>query len=352
VRSRFLALGLIVLIGTMLISAGGCFTDSGSSGGGHPVTDVGEGDDQLIIYSGRKVKLFQPVVEAFNRETGIAVRIKNGKTTELAQAIIEEQRSPQADLFLAQEAGVLDKLRREGVLDPYKPEGFDRVAEDFRAPDGSWIGVSGRARVIIYNTELVSEGELPDSVFDLTDPKWKGRIAMASGLEASVVGWISSLRELVGDTETDDFLKGLTDNEIEVLANHSLVRKAVGKGEFAAGFVNHYYYHLEKAAGSPVGVIYPDQGTDDVGVLVNAAGAGIIKGAKNRDAAERFMDFLIQEETQDLFAEANFEYPTIVEVEANEALSLDEFKRSPVDLIDLGDKVDSTLDMLVDHDIL
>ena len=349
-RSRFLALGLLLLIGTLLISAGGCFNSGADSG--RIGFDVGEGDEKLIIYSGRKIKLFQPVIEAFNRETGIAVQVKNGKTAELAQAILEEKNRPQADVFLSQEAGILDKLRRLEVLQPYKPEGFENVAPDFRAPDGSWIGVSGRARVIIYNTDLVSEDDLPDSVFDLTSPEWKDRIAMASSLEASVVGWVSSLRTLVGATETEKFLKGLTDNNIEILANHSLVRKAVGKGEFAAGFVNHYYYHLEKATGSPVGVIYPDQGTDDVGVLVNAAGAAIIKGAKNQDNAKMFMDFLIDSEAQDLFARENFEYPTIEEVDANEALSLDEFKRSPVDLIDLGDKVDSTIDMLFDHNIL
>lgn len=321
------------------IIAAGCGNDSGPG--------ASEKKDQLIIYSGRKEKLFLPVVKKFEEKTGIEVSIKNGKTAELASAIIEEAGNPRADIFLAQEAGMLDRLRVEKVLEPYKPENFEKIPAEFRSPDGSWTGVSGRARVIIYNEDMVKPNELPDSVFDLTDPKWKGKIAMAASTEASVIGWISSLRLQKGEKFVRDFLTDLKKNDIEVLENHTLVAKAVGKGEFAFGFVNHYYYHIEKnKSKTPVNAIYPDQGTGDVGVLVNTSGVAILKGAKNQEAAKKFVDFLITPEAQDQFASSNYEYPTIPDVPAHEAKPLSEFKRANVDLKTLGKEVDKTLDLL------
>jgi len=347
---RTLAFSLVAVAIAFIVLASGCQTSS-TEGTSAKSRSGSKTAGPLVVYSGRKEKLFLPVVERFEKKTGIDVQLKQGATAELAATILEEQPNPRADIFLSQEAGFLDRLRREGALLPYKPKNFDLVEEDFRADDGSWIGVSGRARVIMYNKNLVKPADLPDSVFDLTDPRWKGKIAMASSREASVVGWISSLRLLKGDNFTREFLKELVENQITVLENHTLVRKAVGKGEFSLGYVNHYYYHLELKERAPVGVIYPDQGDDEVGVLVNVGGMGILKGAKHVEAAKEFLDFVTDPEAQDLFARNNFEYPTIPSVKPVDALPLDRFKRSPVKLEQLGAEVDKSLDMLEEQGI-
>jgi iron(III) transport system substrate-binding protein len=199
----------------------------------------------------------------------------------------------------------------------------------------------------MYNTGLVSEADVPQSVFDLTDAKWKGKIAIPSTTNSSFTAWVSSLRKLRGDDATKAYLEDLKDNDVEVLREHTDVRNAVGNGEFAIGLVNHYYYQLEKDEGSPVAVVYPDQGADGIGVLVNVAAASIVKGAPHEENARAFMRFLLGAEAQRIFAEINFEYPLVPGVSETRAdVKRGAFKESLVNLVELGAMNDSTLDML------
>jgi iron(III) transport system substrate-binding protein len=130
------------------------------------------------------------------------------------------------------------------------------------------------------------------------------------------------------------------------LREHTDVRKSVGRGEFALGLVNHYYYQLERAEGSPVGVIYPDQGTDEVGALVNVAAASIVEGAEHRENAEAFLKFLLSAEAQHIFAESNFEYPLVAGIDTVADVKRGAFKESDVDLHEMGKMNDDTLDFI------
>ena len=273
--------------------------------------------------------------------------VKYGSTAELGNALIEEKNNARADIFVGTDAATAEALRERGVFAAFTAEELSAIPAQFRADDGSWIGVSGRARVIMYNRDLVGEQDLPDSVFDLTDPKWKGKIAMPSTTNSSFTAWVSALRKLKGDDETRTLLEALKDNDIEVLNEHTDVRNAVGSGEFALGFVNHYYYELEKEEGSPVGVIYPDQAPGEVGVLVNVAAASIVEGADHRENAEAFMKFLLGAEAQRIFAETNFEYPLVEGVaETRAEVKRGDFRESDVSLVELGQMNESTLDLL------
>jgi iron(III) transport system substrate-binding protein len=307
------------------------------------VTEELTGD--LIIYSGRREPLLEPVIAAFTEATGIDVAVKYGSTAELGNAIIEEQGNPRADVFVGTDAATAESLRAEGVFATFAAPELQAIPAELRADDGSWVGISGRARVIMYNTELVSADALPDSVFDLTAEEWSDKIAIPSTTNSSFTAWVSSLRKLVGDDETRALLQGLKDNGVTVLEGHTEVRQAVGRGEFSLGLVNHYYYQLEKAEGSPVGVIYPDQ-EGGVGVLINAAAASIVEGAPNRENAEAFMKFLMGTEAQRIFAETNFEYPLIEGVETIADVKRGTFRESDVVLAELGAMNEETLDLI------
>lgn len=322
--------------------AAGCASAVQAPKGGESKNEA----SRLVIYSGRKEPLIKPVLDNFEKETGIKVTLRSGGASELANAIIEEQKSPGADVFIANDAGTMEMLREKGLLQPNGSPALKAVPEDLRAKDGAWTGVSARTRVIMYNTQLVKESELPKSIKDLADPRWKGQVAMAASSNESVIGHITALRLTMGDAGTGELLKSLMANRTQSLKGHTEVRKAVGSGEFKLGLVNHYYYHLQKKEGSPVGVIYPDQGEGQMGVPVNVAGAAIIKGAKNSEAARKFIDYLIKPGTQELFAKLNYEIPVVEGVPAGEARKLAEFKRTPVKLEQLGSELNKTINLI------
>lgn len=344
----------------MLLAACGGDDDDNPGAEPDPVADPTAGADpvaegtadlsgDLVIYSGRREPLFEPVAEAFEKATGVDVSVKYGSTAELGNALIEEKGNPRADIFVGTDAATAESLRAKDVFASFDAPELSAIPAELRADDGSWIGVSGRARVIMYNKDLVAEADLPDSVFDLTDEKWKGKIAIPSTTNSSLTAWVSSLRKLKGDDAARDFLEGLKDNDVTVLAEHTDVRNAVGNGEFALGLVNHYYYELEKAEGSPVGVIYPDQAAGEIGVLINVAAASIVEGAEHREQAEAFMKFLLTAPAQKIFAETNYEYPLVEGVAETAAeVKRGTFIESAVSLAELGAMNDSTLDLLED----
>lgn len=310
-------------------------------------TTLAQPSGELVIYSGRSEPLIVPLIQLFQQQTGIRVTLQSGAATALANLVLQEQPHPRADLFIANDAGTLEFLKLKDALQPYISEQIRKIPEQFRARDGSWLGVSGRSRVIMYNTKLLRPEELPKSVFELGDPRWKNKMAMATTRNESVIAWVTALRLVKGDAFTKEYLLKLKANGIVTLNGHTDVRKAVGRGEFALGLVNHYYYHLELRDGSPVGVIYPDQGPTDIGVLVNVAGAAIIKNAKHVREAQRFLDFLAAPEAQKLFAELNFEYPLLPGVPTAPGVRLLEtIKLMPVRLDELGKELEKTLKLL------
>ncbi|MEO6063119.1 MAG: extracellular solute-binding protein [Thermoflexales bacterium] len=303
---------------------------------------------KLVVYSGRSEPLIRPVIDAFKAQNPrIEVLLKAGSNSELANALIEERANPQADLFITTEVFTVQSLAQQGVFKSYRPAGADRLPAGSIGPDNSWVGLSRRARVIMYNTDLVANAELPKSIFDLTDPKWKGKIAAAGSTNGSTQAQIATMRQLLGDTETEKWLRGLLANKVIFFGGHTDVRKAVGTGEFALGLVNHYYYHLQVAEGSKVGIIYPDQGEGQVGVITNATAAGVVKGAPNAEAAQALMDFLVSEQGQNLFAAQNYEYPLLPGVALRQGVQpLDAFRLAKVDVASVARETKATFDLI------
>jgi len=313
-----------------------------------PLSPEAEVSGRLVVYSGRSEPLIQPVLDAFEaRHPNVEVLLKAGSNSELANALIEEQANPQADVFITTELFTVQSLAQQGVFQSYLPVGADKLPSEFLGPDNSWVGLTRRARVIMYNKDLVSENELPTSIFDLTDPKWRGQIAAAGSTNGSMQAQIASMRLLLGEQETETWLKDLIANEAAFFGGHTDVRKAVGAGEFKLGLVNHYYFYLQQAEGSNVGIVFPDQGEGQIGLITNATAAAVVNGASNAPAAQTFIDFLVSAEGQKLFAGQNYEYPLLPGVPLHaDVQQLDDFRLAEVDVVKAALEFEATFDLM------
>jgi iron(III) transport system substrate-binding protein len=301
----------------------------------------------LVIYSGRAEALIKPLIEAFETQyPDIEVALKAGNNSALATQLLEEQANPQADLFLTTELMTAQKMADEGVLQPYPPTDRATLPDGYHHPEWLWTALTLRARVIIYNTDLVKADEAPQSIFDLTDPKWHGQIAAAGSTNGGMQAQVAAIRQRLGDEKTDAWLKGLVDNGVTFFGGHTDVRKAVGAGEFKIGLVNHYYYHLQKAEGSPVAAVYPDQGAGQPGVFLNATAIGVVKGAAHAEAAEKFIEFLLSAQGQEEFAKLNYEYPVIANTPLHpDVRPLTDLRLAEYDFVTAAQSLENTLEM-------
>lgn len=334
-RNFFFGMFILVLLVSACASAAPTVSVDNSNIGETASTPDPEADvsGDLVLYSGRSEPLIQPVIDAFKAGyPKVNVLLKAGSNSELANALLEEQANPQADIFITTELFTIQTLAQQDILQSYLPAGADQIPAEFIGPGNQWIGLTRRARVIMYNSDLVSPDELPGSIFDLTDPKWQGQVAAAGSTNGSMQAQIAVMRQLIGEEATEEWLKGLIANEVTFFGGHTDVRKAVGTGEFKLGLVNHYYFYLQQAEGSHVGIIFPDQREGQIGLITNATSAAILKGSPNLPAARAFIDYLVSAEGQRLFAELNYEYPVLPGVMPREGVQpLDGFRLADVD---------------------
>ena len=299
---------------------------------------------EVVVYTSRAEALFKPVIEAFNAAyPDIKVTVLNGSNSELAARILEERANPKADVLINSDILTMENLAVEGVFAPNNSPAVMAVPADYRADDGSWVALTLRARVIMYNTDLVSPEELPKKMVDLADPKWKDALGSANSTNGAMMAQLVIMRNQLGEPATEAFIQGLLENNTQFFGGHTDVRKAVGAGELKLGLVNHYYYHLSKAEGAPVGVIYPDQEDGGLGLMVNSTNAGIIKGGPNPEMARIFVDFMLSPAGQKIYAERNYEYPIVPGVPLAEGVApLDSFRLNPFPLKTLRDELEPT----------
>ncbi|MDX6534524.1 MAG: iron(III) transport system substrate-binding protein [Gaiellales bacterium] len=332
--SAVAALSLIVFA-----AACGSGDSSGSAQGG---------DTKLVVYSGREEELVEPLFKKFEQKTGIDVEVRYGDSAELAATLAEEGGNSPADVFFAQDPGSLGAVEGQGMLAKLPATTLDLVPDRFRDPDGHWVGTSGRARVVAYNTDELTEAELPDSVLDYTDPKWKGKIGLPP-TNASFQAFVSSMVLSLGEERTRQWLEGIKANDPKLYEKNTPVVEAVAAGEIQVGFVNHYYLYLvkEEQPDAPVANDYLP-GTDP-GALVSVAGAAILESADHKDAAARFVEYLLSEEGQRFYVDEaeEAEYPVIPGIEPKAGLPpLDSLQGPKIQLDDLGAQLEKTLELL------
>ncbi|MGH2987160.1 MAG: iron ABC transporter substrate-binding protein [Solirubrobacterales bacterium] len=285
-------------------------------------SEPGSGDEPetpgITLYSGRIPPLIGPVIDDYEARTDRDVQVRFGDSGTLAATLVEEGENSPADVFFSQDAGSLDAVDAEGLLEPLPGDVLDRVPARFRADDGTWVGISARARVIAYNPEAVPEAELPASPLELAEPQWRGRVGWAP-TNASLQGYITALRQAEGDEVAREWLEGMVANETQVYESNIPVRDAIAAGEIDVGLINHYYVAEAKAEDPdyPVEVHFPP---DDLGSLVNTTGVGVLASSDEPDEALDFIRFLLSKHSQRYFAESSKEYPLVAGVEPDPSL--------------------------------
>lgn len=306
----------------------------------------------LTIYAGRSEELVGPLIDRFKSQTGLDVQVNYAGTTDLAATILEEGEASPADVFFAQDAGALGAVAAEGRLAQLPAETLGKVDGRFASDDGQWIGVSGRARVVVYDTRTVAEADLPTSIDGFTDPAWRGRIGWAP-TNSSLQSFVTAYRVLKGDAAAKAWLEGIQANQAKVYEGNDAVLAAVAAGEVEVGFINHYYLLrqlTEQGDEFPVRNYFLPGG--DAGSLVNVAGVGILTTAPNPVAAQAFVDFLLTAESQTYFATETSEYPLIDGIAADDRLpALTDIESPDIDLSDLSD-LEGTLRIMQEAGVL
>jgi iron(III) transport system substrate-binding protein len=340
-RRRLLSVAAVALLALASLSA--CASDDTATDTPPP---AGDEDVTITVYSGRNENLVGELFTRFTAATGINVDVRYGNTAELAALIEEEGANTPADLFYAQDAGALGALELAGRFIALPGDIINPVDQRFRSRTDAWVGVNGRARVIAYNHTLVDAADVPDSVFALTDPKWKGKVAWSSQ-NASFQAFVTALRITEGDDAAEAWLTGMIANDVVDFENNSGLLDGIARGEALLGITNHYYLYrtLNEDPDYPVTNKYLP---GDIGGLVNIAGVGVLRDSTKQAAALELARFLLSEDIQAWFAEETDapEYPLRDTVAASSQLpSLETINPPDVDLTRIAD-LQGTLELL------
>ncbi len=268
------------------------------------------GDDReaLTIYTGRTESLVGPLLERFSEENDVAIDVRYGDTNDLALLIgTEGDRSP-ADVYWGQSPGATAYLAGRDLLAPLPAETLATVAPGFEDRDGRWVGVSGRERTLVYNEDAVEAADLPQSVFDLTEPRYRDRVALAPS-NGSFQDFVTAMRSLEGEEATATWLREMADNGVKTYANNNAIVEAVGRGEVDMGLVNHYYNYRFLAEDPSLPSRNHQFRDGDIGNFVIPSSVSVLAASDDQETAQRFIDFLLTAESQAYFAQETFEYP-------------------------------------------
>lgn len=327
--SRALLLG--ALLGAALFAAG-CGFSSGGSGSAAGEPEV----EGITLYSGRIPAAIGPAVDMYEKRADRDVKVRFADTADLAATLVEEGGASPADAFFAQEPGAIAAVAGAGLLAKLPADILDRVPPRFRDPEGRWIGVTGRARVIAYNGEKLSEAELPRSPFGLTAPRWKGQVGW-SPASSSMQEYVTALRATYGDERTREWLRAMVANGAVSYPNNVAIRDAIAAGEIDVGLINHYYVAQAIAAEGPdypVDVYFPPGG---LGSLMLLTSVGVLDSSERKDEAFDFVRSLLSEPAQRFFTGSAKEYPLARGAKPDPSLEvpIDEIPVSRNDLVDV-----------------
>lgn len=306
ISRRLAALGLATALTAALV---GCGSSS------EPTTDAGQqaaGPQTVVLYSGRDEELVGPLIAQFEEATGHTVETRYGSTTEMAAQLLEEGDKTPAQVFLSQDAGALGAVAGAGLLTTLPDEVTGAVEPAYTSRDGSWVGLTGRARVIAYDGEKLSADEVPDEVTALTGPQWKGRVGIAP-TNASFQAFVTALRVTDGEAAAEQWLTDLKANDVKIFEGNGAILEAVDTGALEVGLINHYYWY---AAAAETGadamrarIAYGKPGTTSA--LVNVTGAGVLTGSEDDAAAQQLVAWLVGPQAQTYFVEQTHEYSLV-----------------------------------------
>jgi iron(III) transport system substrate-binding protein len=333
---------LVAALLAVALPLAGCgfSTEDTGGGGGDPETPG------ITLYSGRIPAAIGPAVDGYEADAERDVQVRFAETADLAATLVEEGDASPADVFFAQEPGAIAAVAEAGLLAPLPEDILRRVPARYRDPDGRWVGVTGRARVIAYDRRAVEEAELPRSPFGLAAPRWEGRVGW-SPASSSMQEYVTALRARYGDDRTREWLEAMVGNGAVAYPDNVAIRDAIASGEIDAGLINHYYVAQGIAEGGPdypVGVYFPPGG---LGSLMLLTSVGVLESSDRKEEAFDFVRSLLSASSQGFFTSSSKEYPLARGVEPDPSLSVPIAKIpvSGTELVDLTE-LQATIDLM------
>jgi len=298
----------------------------------------------LHIYSSRHYDTDEALYDDFTAQTGINIKRVDGKGDALIARLEQEGDLSPADLLITVDAGMLWRAEEAGLFQPINSEILNEtIPANLRHPEGQWFGFSTRARVIAYNTEKISEGEIT-SYQDLADPKYKGRVCVRSSSNIYNLSLLSSMIAQDGEQAATKWAQGVLDNLARKPQGGDTDQiKAVARDICDIALVNSYYlFRMQRSDAAEdkeivknIGVVFPDQ--NGKGTHINISGAGVVKHAKNKEAAVKFLEYLTSKTAQAYFADGNNEYPVVDGVKVNETVEANkDFKAQNINVREFG----------------
>jgi iron(III) transport system substrate-binding protein len=299
---------------------------------------------EVVVYSSVDDVFARPVAEQFERETGIVVQLvpdtEETKSTGLLNRLIAEQKRPRADVFWSGDPIRAGILKNKNISSAYRSSQAEGLPAAFSDPENHWTGFSARARVLIYNRNLVPEDEAPNSINDLLDPRFKGRATMANPLFGTSSMHAAALFANLGEEQGRAFFEGFLANGGTVLSSNGEVRRRVAAGEFALGLTDTDDANVALLEGQPIGIVYPDAA--GMGTLIIPNAAVLIRNGPNPDAGRQFIDYLLRAETEAMLAvseAAQIPLRPGVKIPGN-ILTIEQITAMPVDYAELANSLE------------
>jgi len=322
-----LAGALAVMLGSVLLVVGN---------GGSPAA---ASSSSITLYSGQHVQTTQTLVAQFEKKTGITVNVRYDDEDVFVDQILTEGKNSPADVFYTENSPPLEELASKGLLSPIEPSTLAHTPAKYNSPDGKWVGISARVSVIVYNTSLIKASQLPTSIMDLAQPKWKGKIALA-GAETDFQPIVTSVARKYGDAAALTWLEALKTNATShIYPDNETIADEVNRGQVALGVVNQYYWYRERAEvgasnmHSKIAYFAPH----DVGYVLDVSGAGILKSSTHQAADQKFVAFLNSAQGQKIIAQSqSFEYPIASGVTRTGETPFNQLQPNSISIAQLG----------------
>ena len=294
----------------------------------------------LVLYNAQHDTLTKAWVEAFTAKTGIKVEIRQGSDLTMANQLAAEGTASPADVFLTENSPAMSLVENAGLFTPVDKATLAQVPAEYSPSTGSWVGIAARSTVLAYNPTMVAEADLPKSIMDLQDPKWKGKFGAApKGADFQAI--VSAMLALKGERATAAWLAALKAGG-QAHTGNSAAMKAVNSGTAATAVIYHYYWYSDQAKTkeNSNNVKLHFFGNQDPGAFVSVSGGGVLKSSKHPAEAQALLNYITGKDGQTLLANSTaFEYSVGKDVPSNPALKpLSELGAPKVDAAKLNSK--------------
>jgi iron(III) transport system substrate-binding protein len=286
------------------VTLAACGAGSTSSGAGSSASAPADDKGTLTLYNAQHEDLMKLMVDGFTQQTGIKVTMRSGDDFELANQIVQEGDASPADVFVTENSPAMTLVDSKKLFAPVDAKALTQVPAQYVPSDKSWVGFAARSTVFAYNSKQLKQADLPASLLDLADPKWKGKIGMSPG-GADFQAIVSAVLELKGEAATAQWLKGLKENA-KIYQGNTTVMKAVNAGEIAGGIIYHYYWYKDRAesGANSKDVELHFFGKQDPGAFVSVSGAGVLQSSKHAAQAQQLVEYLTSQAGQKVLADS------------------------------------------------